>query len=99
MNTSTTTQGITSMLPMLLAFGVIFYFMLIRPQNKRAQEQQTLINNLQKDDEIITSGGILGKIAEIGEQFIIITISENTRVTIQKTTIVSCLPKGTLKTI
>lgn len=100
MNTATTTQGITSMLPMLLAFGVIFYFMLIRPQNKRAQEQQTLINNLQKDDEVITTGGILGKIVEIGDQFIIINISENTPITIQKNnTIVSCLPKGTLKTI
>jgi preprotein translocase subunit YajC len=101
MSTPTTSpsQGIASMLPMLLAFGVIFYFMLIRPQNKRAKEQQALINNLQKDDEIITSGGILGKIVKITEQFIVIAIAENTNITVQKQMISSCLPKGTLKTI
>lgn len=95
----TASQGIASMLPMLLAFGVIFYFMLIRPQNKRAKEQQALINNLQKDDEVITSGGILGKIVKITEQFIVIAIAENTNITVQKQMISSCLPKGTLKTI
>lgn len=93
----TQTQGFASMLPMLLAFGVIFYFMLIRPQNKRAKEQQELINKLQKDDEVITVSGILGKIMRIDEQFIVINISENTPITIQKNTVSACLPKGTLK--
>lgn len=97
--TASPNQGIASMLPMLLAFGVIFYFMLIRPQNKRAKEQQALINNLQKDDEVITSGGILGKIVKITEQFIVIAIAENTNITVQKQMISNCLPKGTLKTI
>ena len=92
-------QGIVSMLPMLLAFAVIFYFMLIRPQKKRAKDQQALINNLQKDDEVITNGGILGKIVKITEQFIVIKIAENTDITVQKEMISSCLPKGTLKTI
>ena len=92
-------QGILSMLPMLLAFAVIFYFMLIRPQNKRAKEQQALINNLKKDDEVVTNGGILGEIVKITEQFIVIKIAENTDITVQKKMISSCLPKGTLKTI
>ena len=96
---SNPTQGIVSMLPMLLAFGVIFYFMLIRPQNKRAKQQQELMSNLQKDDEVISSSGILGKIVKIDEQFIVINVSENTNITIQKNMITTCLPKGTLKTI
>ena len=92
-------QSITSMLPMLLAFGGIFYFMLIRPQSKRAKQQQDLMASLQKGDEVVTNAGILGTIINITEQFIIIRVSENTDIVIQKQMISSCLPKGTLKTI
>lgn len=96
MMVDTQTQGLASMLPMLLAFGAIFYFALIRPQNKRAKDQQALISGLQKDDEVVTTSGILGKVVKIGDTFIVMNISENTLMTVQKNSVSACLPKGTL---
>lgn len=78
-------------------FVVIFYFLLIRPQSKRNKAQQELINNLQKGDEVVTVGGILGRIISMDNAILTIEISENTQIKVQKNAIVSLLPKGTLK--
>jgi len=85
-------------LPLLLMFG-IFYFLLIRPQQKKAKEHKSLINSLSKGDEIITNGGLLAKIAAIDENFLTCTIAEKVDVKIQRHAIASVLPKGTIKNL
>jgi len=85
-------------LPLLLMFG-IFYFLLIRPQQKKAKEHKNLIGALSKGDEIITNGGLLAKIAAIDENFLTCTIAENVEVKIQRHAISSVLPKGTIKNL
>lgn len=94
-----TTAGFSSMLPMLVAFGAIFYFLIIRPQNKRQQEHQSLINKVAKGDEVLTNGGILGKVAKISDDFLVLSVAESVDITIKKSAIANILPKGTLKSI
>ncbi len=84
---------------MLAAFAVIAYFMIIRPQSKRAKEHQQLITGLQKGDEVITSGGLLGKITKISDNFFLVAIANGVEVAVQRQAIVSSVPKGTLKSI
>ncbi len=83
-------------LPLLVLFAV-FYFMLIRPQMRRAKEQRTMIAALAKGDEVVTNGGIAGRIDEIGESFLTLEIAANVRVKLQKNAVSIVLPKGTLK--
>lgn len=90
-------QSIMSMLPLFLIIILFMYFMIIRPQTKRAKEQKALMANLQKGDEVLTSGGILGKIEEINGDFIILNLGKNINIHIQKNAIISCVPKGTIK--
>lgn len=78
-------------------FVAIFYFLIIRPQSKRNKAHQEIINNLQKGDEVATAGGILGRIIKIDEAIITIEISDNVQIKVQKNSVVSLLPKGTLK--
>lgn len=78
---------------------VIFYFLLWRPQSKRQKEHQNLISSLNKGDEVITNGGLLGKITKISDDFITIEIANNVSVNIQKNAITAALPKGTIKAI
>jgi preprotein translocase subunit YajC len=85
-----------SFLPLIILFG-IFYFMLIRPQMKRAKEQRSMIAALAKGDEVLTNGGLLGRIDEIAEQFVTLEIAPNVTVKLQKQAISAVLPKGTLK--
>lgn len=85
-----------SFLPLIILFG-IFYFMLIRPQMKRAKEQRSMIAALAKGDEVITTGGLLGRIEDLGEAFITLEIADNVRIKLQKNAISAVLPKGTLK--
>ena len=85
-----------SFLPLIILFG-IFYFMLIRPQMKRAKEQRNLVAALAKGDEVLTNGGLLGRIAEIADQFVTLEIAPNVMVKMQKQAISAVLPKGTLK--
>jgi len=80
-------------------FILIFYFMLIRPQSKRHKEQRNLINSIAKDDEIVTTGGIVGKVIKVSEQFLIVAIADNIEVKVQKQAISTTLPKGTMKDI
>jgi preprotein translocase subunit YajC len=83
-------------LPFIVIF-VLFYFMLIRPQMKRAKEQKKMIDALQKGDEVVTSGGMLGKVTKVSEQYVSLEIAENVVVQVQKQTVQTVLPKGTLK--
>jgi len=86
------------LLPLLLMF-VVFYFLLIRPQAKRAKEHRALVAGLAAGDEVVTSGGILGKIVEAGDQFVTIEVAEGVRLKVQRHTIGSVVPKGTLKSV
>ncbi len=84
---------------MLGGFFAIFYFMLWRPQSKRAKEQKQMISSLTKGDEVVTSGGILGKVSKITDAFVVLTLSEGVEVLVQKQAVAGCLPKGTIKAI
>ena len=78
---------------------VAFYFLLWRPQQKRTKEHQQLLSNLAKGDEIVTGSGILGKVKDIGEQFVTLEIASGVEVKIQKQAVGAVMPKGTLKNI
>lgn len=88
--------GIMGFLPLIVIF-VLFYFMLLRPQMKRAKEQKSMIDALQKGDEVITAGGTLGKVVKVTDNFVTVEIAENTTVHVQKAAIQTLLPKGTIK--
>jgi preprotein translocase subunit YajC len=95
-----TTQGsLLSMLPMLILFILVFYFLLIRPQNKRAKEQRTLISNLKEGDEVVLNSGMLGKIIKISDDYVTVNIADNVNVNVQKFAISGTVPKGTIKAI
>jgi len=85
-----------SFLPLIILFG-IFYFMLIRPQMKRAKEQRAMIGALAKGDEVLTNGGLMGRVEDIADQFVTLEIAPNVTVKLQKQAISAVLPKGTLK--
>lgn len=91
-------DGLASFLPFIIIF-VLFYFMLIRPQMKQAKEHKALLDVLKAGDEIISNSGILGKITKLNNQFATIEVSANVEVKIQKQTIQTLLPKGTIKSI
>ncbi len=84
---------------MIVAIFVLFYFMLIRPQSKRAKEHRNLVSNLKKGDEIVTSGGLLGKVINIDDQFIKINLAEGVDVNVQRSAVTNVLPKGTIKSL
>ncbi|MEO1767127.1 preprotein translocase subunit YajC [Thiobacter sp. AK1] len=85
-----------SLLPFIVIF-VLFWFMLIRPQMKRAKEQKKMLDALQKGDEVVTAGGLLGKVTKVGDQYVSLEIADGVVVQVQKPTIQAVLPKGTLK--
>lgn len=93
------TQSGWSTLIMMLLFGVVFYFLLIRPQSKRAKEHKSMIDSIQKGDEVVTSGGILGKVSKITDNFIVLTVANNVEMKFQKHAITATLPKGTIKAV
>jgi preprotein translocase subunit YajC len=95
----TSTQGLLSLLPMLLILVFFMYFMIIRPQSKRAKEHKTLVSSLQKGDEVMTAGGILGKIEKIGDDFIVLNIAEGININVQKHSISTVVPRGTIKSV
>ncbi|MDH3588630.1 MAG: preprotein translocase subunit YajC [Gammaproteobacteria bacterium] len=82
---------------MLGLFFVVFYFLLIRPQQKRAKEHAAMVTALSTGDEVVTAGGLLGKITEVGDDYLSIEISSGTVVRVQRNTIGRALPKGTIK--
>ena len=86
----------------LIMFGALFvmmYFLMIRPQSKKAKEHRNMLATIKQDDEVVTQGGLLGRISKDAGSFFIITLSEGVEVPVQKQSIVQLLPKGTLKTI
>jgi len=87
-----------SFLPLVVIF-VLFFFMIIRPQMKQAKEQRNMIAALQKGDEVVTSGGIVGKVTKVSDTFVSVEVAANTEITVQKQAIQSALPKGTIKNI
>ncbi len=89
--------GFMSLIPLIILF-VVFYFLLIRPQTKRMKEHKQMVDSLAKGDEIVTNGGLLGKIINIGDNFIVIELAPNLEVKIQRQAVASVMPKGTLKT-
>ncbi len=83
------------LLPVIMI--VVFYFLLIRPQSKRAKEHRAMVAALEVGAEVVTNGGILGKVTEVSEQFLTVEIAPNVNVKIQRHTVAQVLPKGTLK--
>ena len=90
--------GMLSFLPIILMFVVLYIFM-IRPQMKRAKEQKAMIDALQKGDEVITAGGVVGKITKISDAYLSLEIAPNTEISVQRAAVQMLLPKGTIKTI
>jgi preprotein translocase subunit YajC len=88
--------SLISMWPMALLL-VVFYFVLIRPQSKRAKEQKEMLSKVAAGDEIATTGGILGKVTEVGDQFLSVEISDGVTIKLQKFQVAQVLPKGTVK--
>jgi len=88
--------SLTSFLPLILIF-VLFYFLLIRPQQKRQKEHQQMVSTLSAGDDVVSGGGILGKVTDVGEQFVTVEIANNVSVKLQRHTISSVVPKGTIK--
>jgi len=87
-----------SFLPFIIIF-VLFYFMLIRPQMKQAKAHKLMIESIKKDDEVVTNGGVIGKVMKIKDQFVTLEITTGTQMHIQKQSIQTLLPKGTIKSI
>ncbi len=83
-------------LPIILMF-VVLYFLMIRPQMKRAKEHKAMLEKLSKGDEVLTNGGIAGRVTDIGENFITVEIADNVQIRVQKGAVANVLPKGTLK--
>lgn len=90
--------GLTSTLPMLIGFGFIFYFLIIRPQSKRAKEHRDLLAGVSQGDEVVTAGGLLGTVFKVSEDIVVIQIAENVNINIKKSAIAAILPKGTIET-
>jgi preprotein translocase subunit YajC len=90
--------GIMDFLP-LIALVAVFYFLVLRPQSKRAKEHKTMIEALQRGDEVVTVGGEVGTVNKVFEQYVAVEVAENLVVTVQKISIQSVLPKGTIKSI
>jgi preprotein translocase subunit YajC len=90
--------NLTTFAPLVLMF-VVMYFLMIRPQQKRAKEQKSMMDALAKGDEVITAGGILAKVAKVSDTYVTVEIAANTEIVVQKSSITTLLPKGTLKSL
>jgi len=88
--------GLLSFLPLVVIF-VVFYFLLIRPQMKRAKEHKALVSNLANGDEVVTNGGLLGRITHVGDSFVTVELAENVKIKVQKHAVANVMPKGTIK--
>jgi preprotein translocase subunit YajC len=93
--------GMIEMIIMLGGMGLIFYFLLYRPQAKRMKEHKELLSGLAKGDEVLTNGGLVGRITKIADDkdFVLIALNDSTEVTVQKAAVAAVLPKGTLKSL
>ncbi len=91
--------GFLSVLPMLIIFIAVFYFLLVRPQSKRAKEQRQLLESLAVGDEVLTTGGIIGRLTKLRDNYAVIMIGKDIEMTFQKNAIATVLPKGTLESM
>ncbi len=89
-------SSLMSMLPLVLMF-VVLYFVMIRPQMKKQKEHRAMVDALAKGDEVVSAGGLLGKVAKLGDSYLGIEIASGVEVQIQRSAVVQVLPKGTLK--
>ena len=87
--------GLMGFLPLILIF-IVFYFMLIRPQMKRAKEHKRMVSELAKGDEIVTTGGLLGKITDLSDSFVTLTLADNVSIKLQRHAVTQVMPKGTI---
>ncbi|MFL2545953.1 MAG: preprotein translocase subunit YajC [Candidatus Rariloculaceae bacterium] len=85
-----------SFLPLIIIFA-LFYFLLIRPQNKRQKEHREMVAALEKGQEVVTGGGLLGKVTEVGELWVTVEVADGVALKIQKSTITALMPKDTIK--
>ncbi|MDP3539283.1 MAG: preprotein translocase subunit YajC [Azonexus sp.] len=92
------TGGFMQLLPMILMF-VVLWFLMIRPQMKKAKEHKALIAAIAKGDEVVTQGGMVGKVAKIGDSYVTLEIATDTEIVVQKPAVIMVLPKGTLKSL
>jgi preprotein translocase subunit YajC len=84
-------------LMMMVLFVGVFYFLLIRPQQKKAREHQALVSKLAAGDEVVTNGGMLGRVTDVGETFVTLEVADGVRIKVQRFQIAQLMPKGTLK--
>lgn len=91
-------SNLTSFLPIILMFAVL-YFLMIRPQMKRQKEQKAMMEAIAKGDEVVTSGGMLGRVTKVTDAYVTLEIANGTEIVIQKAAIATLLPKGTIKSI
>jgi len=98
--TGVASQGDTllTFLPMIAIFAV-FYFLMIRPQQKKAKEARAMLDALEKGNEVVTSGGLVGRISKLADQYAVIEVAPNVEITVQRGAIAQLLPKGTIKAI
>jgi preprotein translocase subunit YajC len=92
-------QGGSTMLIVMLVVVAFMYLTVWRPQNKRAKEHKDLLSSIAVGDEVVTMGGILGKVSKLADSYFIVTVSPNVDITVQKSAIANVLPKGTLKSV
>ena len=92
-------ESILSMAPMLIGILMLFYFMIFRPQQKRQSEQRKLLESLGAGDEIISAGGLVGRIVKMSDDFIRVALADNVEITLQRGSIIKILPKGTMKSL
>ncbi len=94
-------EGPSAMMQLIFfgGFILIFYFLMWRPQSKRAKEHRNLVSGLSKGDEVVTSGGVAGKVTKVTDDFVMLEVAEGVEMKIQKVAVASALPKGTLKSI
>ena len=90
------TDTLLTFLPMVAIF-VVFYFLLIRPQQKKQKESRAMLDALEKGNEVVTAGGILGRIVKLDEQYVTVEVAPNTQMVVQRAAISQLLPKGTIK--
>jgi preprotein translocase subunit YajC len=87
-----------SFLPLILIF-VVFWFLLIRPQQKKAKEHKEMVGAVKKGDEVVTSGGLLGRVKKVGDDFVLVELAEGHDVNVQRFAIANLMPKGTIKSL
>ncbi|MGO4302884.1 MULTISPECIES: preprotein translocase subunit YajC [unclassified Cupriavidus] len=90
--------GLMSFLPIILMFAVL-WFIMIRPQMKRQKESKAMLEALAKNDEVVTAGGILGRVTKVADQYVTLEVAEGTEITVQKNAVTTVLPKGSLKSL